>query len=264
MDQVNPGILFTAATGAISAPGNRTTYTRNINYSDSVVLASGQTSDSCIIGAGPHEATIRRAGLRPAGHRSRRVAGRLVLFSLMRRIAPLLVAGAALAHDVPHPRTEALRSRRRGFHCAWTTKWAQASRPRALRQAFDRTPRRRLDPGEQQALTEHLARTATLRRGSPWTGRRWSCSASRCAPEDRSSSFLHGAAGGPDRAARILAQGSGDWLGRRRVSVKDRIRRATSRGRCPAEMPDLRRELSAWEKAGCEERVLGANTPWSC
>ena len=27
----------------------------------------------------------------------------------MRRLAPLLIAGAALAHDVPHPRTEALR-----------------------------------------------------------------------------------------------------------------------------------------------------------
>ncbi|MGZ6141873.1 MAG: hypothetical protein ACXWLM_00985 [Myxococcales bacterium] len=34
---------------------------------------------------------------------------------------------------------------------------------RALRQAFDRDGNGVLDPGEQQALTEHLARTATLR-----------------------------------------------------------------------------------------------------
>ncbi len=34
---------------------------------------------------------------------------------------------------------------------------------RALRQAFDRDRSGALDPGEQQALTEHLARTATLR-----------------------------------------------------------------------------------------------------
>ena len=34
---------------------------------------------------------------------------------------------------------------------------------RALRQAFDRDGNGALDPGEQQALTEHLARTATLR-----------------------------------------------------------------------------------------------------
>ena len=34
---------------------------------------------------------------------------------------------------------------------------------RALRQAFDRDGSGALDPGEQQALTEHLARTATLR-----------------------------------------------------------------------------------------------------
>jgi hypothetical protein len=56
MDQVNPGILFTAETGAISAPMNRMTYTRNINYSNSVNLAAGVTSDTCGITAGPHRA----------------------------------------------------------------------------------------------------------------------------------------------------------------------------------------------------------------
>jgi len=56
MDQVNPGILFTAETGAISAKGNRSTYTRNIDYGNSVsvALAQGLTSDTCGISAGPH------------------------------------------------------------------------------------------------------------------------------------------------------------------------------------------------------------------
>ena len=44
------------STGAISAPGNRTTYTRNTNNSNTLTLAAGSTTDSCDIGAGPQRA----------------------------------------------------------------------------------------------------------------------------------------------------------------------------------------------------------------
>jgi hypothetical protein len=56
MDQVNPGILFTADTGAISAKQNRTTYTRNINYGDHLSFPAGVTKDSCTITAAPRRA----------------------------------------------------------------------------------------------------------------------------------------------------------------------------------------------------------------
>ena len=43
MDQSNPGILFTADTGAISAPGSRSSYTRNTDYSDGYTLTGTGT-----------------------------------------------------------------------------------------------------------------------------------------------------------------------------------------------------------------------------
>ena len=81
----------------------------------------------------------------------------------MRRLAPLLIAGAALAHDVPHPRTEALRLSAAGISLRVDYEIGAGAQARALRQAFDRDHNGRLDPGEQHALAEHLARTATLR-----------------------------------------------------------------------------------------------------
>src|SRR5436305_1377229 len=81
----------------------------------------------------------------------------------MRRALPLLLAGAALAHDVPHPRTDALRPPPDGISLRVDSEIAAGEPARALRQAFDRDGNGRLDPGEQQALAEHLARTAILR-----------------------------------------------------------------------------------------------------
>jgi hypothetical protein len=53
MDQTHPGILFTAATGAISNPGSRTTYTRNIDYHNSFTF-TGTAGQTCTGSALPH------------------------------------------------------------------------------------------------------------------------------------------------------------------------------------------------------------------
>jgi hypothetical protein len=50
MDQTNPGILFTAGTDAISAPGNRGTYTRNTDYGNTYALSGTGT---CPVTAAP-------------------------------------------------------------------------------------------------------------------------------------------------------------------------------------------------------------------
>jgi hypothetical protein len=82
---------------------------------------------------------------------------------LKRAAAALLLCGAALAHDVPHPRRELLRLSPAGVRLIVDYEVAAGEPARSLRQAFDRDRNGTLDPGEQQALAEHLARTATLR-----------------------------------------------------------------------------------------------------
>lgn len=73
------------------------------------------------------------------------------------------MAGAAVAHDVAHPRHEVLRLAPSGLRLLVDYEVAAGAPARSLREAFDRDRDGALDPGEQQALAEHLARTATLR-----------------------------------------------------------------------------------------------------
>ncbi|MCA1827961.1 MAG: hypothetical protein LC689_13620 [Myxococcales bacterium] len=73
------------------------------------------------------------------------------------------MSGAALAHDVAHPRHEVLRVAASGLRLIVDYEVGAGEPARALRQAFDRDRNGTLDPGEQQGLSEHLARTATLR-----------------------------------------------------------------------------------------------------
>lgn len=54
MDQTHPGILFTADTGAISAPGSRSTYTRSVDYHNSYSITGTPGGQSCPISAMPH------------------------------------------------------------------------------------------------------------------------------------------------------------------------------------------------------------------
>jgi hypothetical protein len=99
----------------------------------------------------------------PGGwQQSRRRRRRLGHF-LKRAAAALLLCGAALAHDVPHPRRELLRISPDGLRLLVDYEVAAGEPARSLRQAFDRDRSGTLDPGEQQALADHLARTATLR-----------------------------------------------------------------------------------------------------
>jgi hypothetical protein len=81
----------------------------------------------------------------------------------LKKAAALLIAGAALAHDVAHPRHELLRLEPAGVRLFVDYEVAAGEPARSLRQAFDRDRNGRLDPAEQQALSDHLARTATLR-----------------------------------------------------------------------------------------------------
>jgi len=64
---------------------------------------------------------------------------------------------------VAHPRHELLRLAPAGLRLFVDYEVGAGEPAHALRQAFDRDRNGSLDPGEQQALTEHLARTATLR-----------------------------------------------------------------------------------------------------
>jgi hypothetical protein len=73
------------------------------------------------------------------------------------------LAGAAVAHDVAHPRHEVLRVSPSGLRLLVDYEVAAGEPARSLRQGFDRDRNGALDPGERQALVEHLARTATLR-----------------------------------------------------------------------------------------------------
>jgi hypothetical protein len=181
----------------------------------------------------------------------------------MRRLALLFVAGAALAHDVPHPRTEALRLSPAGISLRVDFEVAAGEQARALRQAFDRDGNGRLDEGEQRALVEHLARTATLRTrlsvdGAEVELQRLSVRGEKADHPASSTALL---------AVRIELRapwpgGSGDWLGRRRVSLKDE----DPSGHVPVAVACEKCRISdsssgTWEKAGGEERVLGANTP---
>ncbi len=181
----------------------------------------------------------------------------------MRRPWLLLLAGAALAHDVPHPRTLALRLSPAGISLRADYEVGAGEQARALRQAFDRDHDGRLDPSEQQALTEHLARTAVLRTrisvdGAEVELQRLSARAEKADHPASSTALL---------AVRIelrasWTSGSGDWLGRRRISVKDE----DPSGHVPVAVSCERCRISdassgTWEKTAGEERVLGANTP---
>lgn len=53
MDQHDPGVLFSADTGKISAPGQRTTWTRNIDYHNTYTF-TGSPSQTCNLTAQPH------------------------------------------------------------------------------------------------------------------------------------------------------------------------------------------------------------------
>ena len=64
-----------------------------------------------------------------------------------------------------HPRHEALRLSAAGLRLLVDYEVAAGDASRALRQAFDRNRDGALDDAEQQALADHLARTATLRTG---------------------------------------------------------------------------------------------------
>lgn len=55
MDQANPGISFAADTGKISAPGQRSTYTRNNQYQDGYSF-TGTTGQTCTFSASPQRA----------------------------------------------------------------------------------------------------------------------------------------------------------------------------------------------------------------
>ena len=64
---------------------------------------------------------------------------------------------------MPHPRRELLRVSPRGLRLFVDYEVAAGEAARSLRRAFDRDRSGALDPGEQAALAEHLARTAMLR-----------------------------------------------------------------------------------------------------
>jgi hypothetical protein len=64
---------------------------------------------------------------------------------------------------VPHPRHETLRLSPDGVRLLVDYEVAAGEAALALRRAFDRDGNGALDPGEQQALTENLTKTAVLR-----------------------------------------------------------------------------------------------------
>ena len=72
-------------------------------------------------------------------------------------------ARSAAAHDVAHPRVEGLDISPAGLRLRVDYEIAAGPRALMLRAAFDRNRDGVLDPGEQAALGEHLARQATLR-----------------------------------------------------------------------------------------------------
>lgn len=82
---------------------------------------------------------------------------------MRRPLAVALLSTAALAHDIAHPRHEALRLSPAGLRLLVDYEVPAGGAARALREAFDRNHDGALDPGEQRALAEHLARTAILR-----------------------------------------------------------------------------------------------------
>jgi hypothetical protein len=54
MEQHDPGVLFAADTGKISTPGQRSTWTRQTDYFNSMVYTPGTAPDTCSISAAPH------------------------------------------------------------------------------------------------------------------------------------------------------------------------------------------------------------------
>jgi len=180
----------------------------------------------------------------------------------MAGFAPLLVAGRRWRTTFPILAPSVAPSAA-GISLRVTTKWAQASRRGRCGQAFDRNHDGRLDPGEQQALTEHLRAPRHSGRGYRGRAGRWSCSASRCAPRRPIIQlFLHGAAGGPDELRASWPSGSGDWLGRRRVSVKDED---PSGGVAVSwRDADLDASSGAGKKPLATSECWARTLPWSC
>jgi hypothetical protein len=160
---------------------------------------------------------------------------------------------------VPHPRTEGLRLSPEGISLRVDFEVAAGEPARALRQAFDRDRSGALDPGERQALTEHLARTATLR--------------TRLSVDGLEVPLARKAARGekvdlPASSTALLAvrvelagawpPGSGDWRGRRRVELRDE----DPSGHVPVAVECERCSVSAASSGVPDgDRVLGANTP---
>jgi hypothetical protein len=140
----------------------------------------------------------------------------------VRRAALLLAAGAALAHDVKHPRAEGLRLSQAALQLRVDYEVGAGERAQALRLAFDRDRDGRLDPAEQQGLAEELARMATLRTrlvvdDQPLQLERVSVRGERLDDPGGSTALL---------AVRVILRGSwpqtsGDWLGRHRVELRD-------------------------------------------
>jgi hypothetical protein len=54
MEQHDPGVLFAADTGSISVPGQRSTWTRQTDYVNSIIYTPGTAPDTCAIDAKPH------------------------------------------------------------------------------------------------------------------------------------------------------------------------------------------------------------------
>ena len=134
---------------------------------------------------------------------------------------------------------------------------------RALRQAFDRDKNGLLDPGEQAALVEHLARSAVLRA-------RLSVDGADAALGRKSARAEN--ADLPPFATALLAvrvelsaswpAGTGDWRGRRRVALEAE----DPSGHIPVVVSCDKCRISesssgVWEKKREQEHVLGANTP---
>lgn len=87
---------------------------------------------------------------------------RFVRFVRFVQLVPFALAGAALAHDLPHPKKDALRLTPEGLSVVVDYEVNPGEAASGLRALFDRDGDGRLSPPEQAQLTEYLARTATL------------------------------------------------------------------------------------------------------
>ena len=166
----------------------------------------------------------------------------------MKRLLPLLLPCAALAHEVAHPRHEVLRISRAGVTLLVDYEVAAGEQARALRRAF----------AGRGALAEHLARSATLRTELLLDGKRADLQRKAVRGEkldepDSSSSLL---------AVRVelFAPWTGEpgWRGHRRLELRDQ----DETGHVPAAAECIDCSVSD-ASSGLPDRnlVRGANTP---